>query len=138
MLSTISFMQSFQVLLLLEFSRNKVVLFLDVPSHLFDGAVFRLRWPYSPLIEEVEGDEKRGAQGSHGGGQGDGDVPEENHMCVEGTGRGSGPENRGRLLPGQRHLTVTAASFFFSCSFTLHVRKRLRLFLFRDAFMYCS
>lgn len=51
----------------------------NLPSHLFDGAVLRLRGPYPPLVEVVQRDEERGAEGSHGGGQGDGDVPEENH-----------------------------------------------------------
>lgn len=55
---------------------------MSAPSHLFDGAVFRLRGQHSPLIEEVEGDEERGAQSGHGGGQRDGDVPEENHKCA--------------------------------------------------------
>lgn len=68
--------------------------FAPLSSHLFDGAVLRLRWPYSPLIEEVQGDEERGTQGSHGGGQGDGDVPEENHICVERTGPRPEPESR--------------------------------------------
>lgn len=107
-------------------------------SHLFDGAVLRLWRPYPPLVEEVQGDEERGAQGSHGGGQGDGDVPEENHrwsswdqMCV---------------------CACVYLSLFFSLSLCVclcfldsvrvlpsssaaapHVTQLLRLFLFRDA-----
>lgn len=67
-------------------------------SHLLDRAVFRLWWPYSPLVEVVQGDEESRAQGCHGGGQGNGDVPEENHMWSAPIGdwsrRGGDPERR--------------------------------------------
>lgn len=67
-------------------------------SNLFDRAVLRVRGPRSPLVEEVQGDEERGAQRGHGGGQREGDVPEENHVCgarsreepVEGVEGGAG------------------------------------------------
>lgn len=52
-------------------------------SHLRDGAVVRLRGPEPPPVQEAEGDEERGAQRGHGGAQGDGDVPQENHKGAE-------------------------------------------------------
>lgn len=67
-------------------------------SHLLDGAVLSLGGPHPPLVEEVEGDEERGAQRGHGGGQGDGDVAEENHRC-EGVGEGGGRRSTGAREP---------------------------------------